>query len=85
MKTIAKALIEAAAFLEFSEDDSVDPDEAVRALEGIAYTLHKASPEEIAALRDALREMVDASQTDAARAAARRFSDAFLESMGVTP
>jgi hypothetical protein len=85
MRTLAKALIETAAFLEFSNDDAVDPDDAVRELEGIAHTLRSASPEEIAAIREALREMVDASETESARIAARRFSDAFLESMGVTP
>lgn len=85
MKTLAKALVETAAFLEFSDDHSVNPDDAVRELEGIAYTLHSASPEEVAAIRQALREMVDQTQTEAARAAARRFSDAFLESMGVSP
>ena len=85
MKTLAKALIETAAFLEFSGDDVIDPDDAVRELEGIAHTLHSASPDEVAAIREALKEMVEASQTDSARETARRFSDAFLESMGATP
>ena len=85
MKTLAKALIETAAFIDLSDDDVIAPDDAVRELEGIAYTLHSASPEEIAAIREALREMVDASQTDAAREVARKFSAAFLESIGVTP
>ena len=85
MTALAKALIETAAFLEFSTDDTINPDDAVRALEGIAHTLHSASPGEVAAIREALREMVEASQTDSTSAAARRFSDAFLESMGVTP
>jgi hypothetical protein len=85
MRTLAKALVEAAAFLEFSPDDSLNPDDAVRALENITHTLHDASPEEIAAIREALRELVNASQTDSARSAAQSFSDAFLESIGVTP
>ena len=84
MRTLDKALIETAAFLEFSDDATINPDDAVRELEGIAHTLHSASPDEVAAIREALREMVDASQTDSAREAARRFSSAFLESMGVT-
>ena len=85
MRTLAKALIETAAFLEFSSDDSVNPDDAVRELEGIAHTLRSASPEEVAAIREALRDMTDASQTDAARSATRKFSEAFLESMGLPP
>jgi len=85
MKTLAKALVETAAFLEFSTDDTINPDDAVRELEGIAHTLHSASPEEVAAIREALKEMVEARQTEPSRAAARTFSAAFLESMGVEP
>ena len=55
MKTLAKALIRTAAFLELSGDDTINPDDAVRALEGIAHTLQSASPEELAAVRDALQ------------------------------
>jgi hypothetical protein len=83
MRTLAKAIVETAAFLEFSSDDTIDPDDAVRQLESIAYTLHSASPEEVAAVREALKEMVDATQTESARASATTFADAFLESIGV--
>lgn len=84
MRTLAKALVETAAFLEFAEDDTINPGDAVKVLESIAHTLHAATPEEVAAIRQALEQMVDASETDSARAAARCFSDAFLQSMGVT-
>jgi hypothetical protein len=49
MDTIARALVNAAAFLEFSPDDIVDPDSAVKAMEDIAFALRNANAEEIEA------------------------------------
>jgi hypothetical protein len=57
MKTLAKALIQTAAFLELSDDDVVQPDDAVRTLQNIAHTLHSASPDELAAIRAVLQEL----------------------------
>ena len=56
MKHLARAIIEAVVFLEFSSDDQVDPDNAVRTLENIAHALTGATPEEIAALRAVMDE-----------------------------
>jgi hypothetical protein len=55
MLNIARALISAAAFLELSEDDAVDPDAAVKALEGIASFLQNATAGEVEVLRGALQ------------------------------
>jgi hypothetical protein len=85
MKTLAKALINAAAFLELSSDDVVNPDGAVKALESIAYTLHSASPEEISVIREALHEMTEVERAGAARADVLEFYEQFLENCGVTP
>ena len=46
MRAVARALLETAAFLELSEDDVVDPDSAVKAMESIASALSKTTPEE---------------------------------------
>jgi len=46
MKSLCKAIIWSACFLELSEDDVVDPDSAVKALEGMAATLQGATKEE---------------------------------------
>ena len=73
MKTLAKALIQTAAFLELSGDDTVNPDDAVKALEDIAHTLQSASPEELAAVRDALRELTAEERAGFARADVLRF------------
>ena len=83
MKTLAKALIQTAAFLEFSGDDAVNPDDAVRALEGIASTLHSASPEELLAIRDALYALATEERAGSARTDVLRFYEHFFESIGV--
>jgi hypothetical protein len=84
MKTLAKALIQTAAFLELSRDDAVSPDDAVRALEDIAHTLQSASPEELAAVRDALQELAAEERAGFARADVLRFYEHFFESIGLT-
>ncbi len=54
---IARAIIELALFLELSDDDTVDPDAAVSALEGLAANLASASPEARASLLQELNAM----------------------------
>ena len=46
MKSLCQAIIWSACFLELSEDDVVDPDSAVKALEDMATTLRRATKEE---------------------------------------
>jgi hypothetical protein len=46
MKTLAKALIELACFIEFSPDSIIDPDAAVEALEAMSATLQDCTPDE---------------------------------------
>jgi hypothetical protein len=46
MKYLCRAIIWSACFLEMSDDDIVDPDSAVKALEDIASTLQQATEEE---------------------------------------
>ena len=53
MNHLARAVVSASAFLEFAEDDTLDPDDAVPALEDIAHALHGASGEEMEALSEA--------------------------------
>jgi hypothetical protein len=47
---VAKALIDVAMFLEFSDDRIIDPDAAVSALEDLAANLQMATPATRAAL-----------------------------------
>ena len=49
MKKLCEIIILNACFLELSEDDIVDPDSAVKALEDMAYSLQRATDDEKAA------------------------------------
>jgi hypothetical protein len=81
MLNIARALLEAACFLELSEDDSVNPDDAVRALEGMASRLQQCSPEEVAVLREAIQ--VELATMPEQWTEARKYLSNFLQAVGI--
>ncbi len=87
MKALARSVIEAALFLETSGDEVVDPDAAVRALEGIAHELASSSKAERLALREVLDELIRAEQSgpggSAPRADAIVFYRSFMENFGL--
>jgi hypothetical protein len=83
MQTLAKALIDAAAFLELSGDDVIHPDAAVRALESIGATLQSASPSELSAVRAALSDLIAAERAGLARADRLQFYEQFFEGFGL--
>ena len=82
MKTLGKAIIGAAALLELSSDDSVNPEDVVRALEDISATLQSASPEEVAAIRAALQPLIAEERMSFARADSLKFYEHFWDSVG---
>jgi hypothetical protein len=84
MKTLAKALIQAAAFLELSGEDVITLDGSVKVLEDIAAILQSASPEELSAIREALQEMTVAERARYARPDVLRFYEQFLEWNGLS-
>lgn len=84
MKTLAKALIQAAAFLELSGEDVVTLDGRVKALEDIAQVLRSAEPEEVHAIREALQEMTAAERASYARLNVLEFYEKFLDGFGLT-
>jgi hypothetical protein len=51
------ALIHAFAFLDLSEDEAVDPDAAVEALENMQFYLERLKPKQIEKLRDQLESI----------------------------
>lgn len=66
MQHLAKAIVEALAFLELSGEDTVDPEAAVRTMEVIAATLQGATQEERdAIIAAALSELNAQSANDA--------------------
>jgi hypothetical protein len=83
MKTLARALIETSAFLELSGDNVVNPDANVAAMEGIATALRSASPEELQAIRQALRELTETERRGLARQEVLRFYEDFWDGFGL--
>lgn len=79
MNTLAKALLNLAAFLELSGDDVVDPDSAIAAMEDAAATLQDATPAERQALVAAAKSLAKQT-TDRQR---RKFYSGFMESVGL--
>ncbi len=83
MDNIARALLNAAAFLEFSLDDIVDPDSAVKALEDIAFALQNASAEEIESIRRAAAAEREARAGIPSYEGTLEFVDNSLQSVGL--
>lgn len=83
MKTLARALINAAAFLELSDDEAVNPDAALAALEEIAYNLSHCTPEEKNAVVEVLAEMRASERESGPRPEVLEFLDNFPASFGL--
>ena len=58
MKSLAKSILNLAAFLELSSDDVINPDSAVKALEQLASDLKGATTGEIEYLKAAIRQEI---------------------------
>ena len=83
MNHLARAVVGASAFLEFAESDTLNPDDAVKALEDIAHALHGASPEEIEALREACAAERKSYAQHGANSEVLQFFDRFLYNVGL--
>jgi hypothetical protein len=83
MLHLAQAVVAAAMFLEFSEDDIVNPDGAVRTLENMASALSGATADEIKALRIAARFERDAHERIGCSAQTLEFFDKFVVNFGL--
>lgn len=83
MNTIARALIEQTRFLEEAEDP-LDLESVLEILEDLAETLEVATPEEVAALRQTLEELMEVERK-AARPRARviEYYRTFLSNVGI--
>ncbi len=69
------ALLHTMSFLEFSDDDAVDPDSAVEAMESVSTYLQRLSPEQVSAIQGQLTKI-------AAYARKKKLSDEFVEYIG---
>ncbi|MET9473363.1 MULTISPECIES: hypothetical protein [unclassified Streptomyces] len=76
---LAEALVDVLRFIEGSEDEQMDPDDAVKVLEGVAHLVSKLSSDQRSELIDLLGTMAEA-ESDAAR---REFLEGFPEGFGL--
>ncbi|MFE9636553.1 hypothetical protein [Streptomyces sp. NPDC006463] len=76
---LAAALVDVLWFIEGSEDEQMDPDDAVKVLEGVAHLVSKLSSEQRSELIGLLGTMAEA-ESDPAR---REFLKEFPESFGL--
>ncbi|MEE1751413.1 hypothetical protein [Streptomyces sp. SP18CS02] len=76
---LAEALVGALWFIEGSEDEQMDPDDAVKVLEGVAHLFSQLSADQRQELIDLLRGMAEA-EPDPAR---RKFLEGFPEGFGL--
>jgi hypothetical protein len=83
MKALARALINAAAYLELADDPQADPELALQALEEIAYNLSYASEDEKKAVIEVLADMRAAELDSQTRPEMLEFLDTFLVSFGL--
>ena len=80
MKALARAVVDAMAFLELSEPPAVDDDAAVAALEMLSADLQGCTAREKAALRGVLSEYAAAS-----RGRRKKFYESFMSSASPAP
>ncbi len=83
MKALARAVINAAAYLELADESQVDPELALQALEEIAYNLSYATEDEKMAVSEALADMKAAERDNQTRPEMLDFLDTFLVSFGL--
>ncbi|WP_327300046.1 hypothetical protein [Streptomyces goshikiensis] len=76
---LAEALVGALWFIEGSEDEQMDPDDAVKVLEGVAHLFSQLSADQRQELIDLLRAVAEA-EPDSTR---REFLEGFPEGFGL--
>ncbi|MCX5345080.1 hypothetical protein [Streptomyces atratus] len=76
---LAEALVDVLWFIEGSEDEQMDPDDAVKVLEGVAHLVSKLSSGQRSELIDLLGTMAEA-ESDLVR---REFLELFPEGFGL--
>ncbi len=83
MKALARAVINAALYLDLADEESLDPDLALQALEEIGYNLGYCTPEEKEALAQALAEMRAVELEEGPRPQVLEFLDTFMAAFGL--
>ena len=83
MDRIAQALVASVAFLELSDDDTVDPDSALTTLETVGAILQDASPSELLAISNAAAVECKLQKESGADEDTIEFYSNFLENFGL--
>ncbi|MER7727995.1 hypothetical protein [Streptomyces sp. NPDC096323] len=78
-QALAEALVDVLWFIDSSEDEQMDPDDAVKLLEGVAHVVSKLSIHQRTELSDLLATMAEA-ENDPAR---RKFLEEIPEDFGL--
>ncbi len=79
MESTVRALLIAMSHFELWDDDVIDPDTAVSALESVSAELSTATPEEIEVISKVACELAEASDNEDAK----EFFEEFVESFGL--
>lgn len=83
MDALAKAVVDAFAFLELSADETIDPDSAVEAMEMLTYDLQQCTDVEKAALKKALDAEYKAQKARKASKNVLKFYKEFFTNTGL--
>ncbi|GAA2425440.1 hypothetical protein [Streptomyces glaucus] len=78
-RALAEALVDLAWFVESADDEHMDPDDAVKALEGVAAVVDRLSDSQRAEFQQ-LIEAMTAAETDPGR---REFLEEFPDGFGL--
>ncbi|MER7196119.1 hypothetical protein [Streptomyces flaveolus] len=76
-RALGEALVDVLWFIEGSEDEQMDPDDAVRVLEGVAHRVTSLSDAQRQELVELVGEMADAENDPARRAFLEQFPEGF--------
>ncbi|MGW3176953.1 hypothetical protein [Streptomyces sp. NPDC001153] len=76
-RALAEALVDVLWFIEGCEDEQMDPDDAVKVLEGVAYVVSKLSHDQQAEFLDLLETMAREEDDPSRRAFLEEFPDGF--------
>ncbi|MFF8813085.1 hypothetical protein [Streptomyces pactum] len=79
-RALAEALVDVLWFIEGSEDEQMDPDDAVKVLEGVGHVVGTLPEDQRQELLELVAEMT-AAETDPSR---RAFLEEFSEGFGLT-
>jgi hypothetical protein len=80
---LARAIISAMMFLELADEETLDLDAAVQAMEMVGAELQQCTSDEVAALQGTLKQMIKREKSRLARPEVLEFLGEFMDSLGL--